>query len=249
MQDRELKAGVVGLGMGRGHILNYRTSSAKVVAICDLDEARLKRVGDEFDIPGRYRDFDEMLDAEQLDLVSIALPNDLHAPFCLKALKAGLHVMCEKPLAISTEQARAITDAVEETGLKFMVHFNGRFAPAARALKQHVDSGALGDIYYVRTVWNRASGIPGGQRGWFTNRDQSGGGPLIDLGVHRLDLALWFLGYPRATTVTGLVHSRLAEAVAEQQSRYIDTEDFAAAFIRLETGAIISLESSGCLRK
>ena len=240
---KELNAGVIGLGMGTHHIRCFMNSRANVYAVCDLDEARLAKAKAEFNIPHTFTSIDEMLELKELDLVSVALPNYLHCPVSIKALQAGKHVMCEKPMAMNAREGRKMALATKQSGKMFMMHFNSRFSNEAQVLKEYADSGILGDVYYARTVWNRRRGMPG-LGGWFTTKKLSGGGPLIDLGVHRLDLALWLMGNPGATSVSGFTHDKLAQDLACAAGKTTDIEDFAAGFVRLDNGAVLALEAS-----
>jgi len=158
---KELNAGVIGLGVGRYHIRNYSNSRANVLAICDVDQKRLEATKTEFNIPLAFAHVDDMLEVKELDLVSVALPNFLHAAVSIKALEAGKHVLCEKPMSMSAREAGKMALAAKESGRKFMMHFNYRFSPEAQMLKEYADGGVLGDIYYARTVWNRMRGMPG----------------------------------------------------------------------------------------
>ena len=241
-----LNAGVVGLRMGREHVDGFGKSKANVLAVCDIDAAKVKAVQEEFAVPMAFADFDEMLACEDLDVVSIALPNHLHEPFTVKALEAGKHVLCEKPMAMNATEAQRMVDASASAGLKLMIRFNFRFQPASRVLKQYVDAGELGDVYYARTAWIRKRGFPG-LGSWFVQKKLSGGGPLIDLGVHRLDLALWLMGYPRAVSVSAGCYSHLAKQLADSAAASVDVEDLAVAFIRLDNGAVLLLEASWAL--
>lgn len=240
---KELNAGVIGLGMGRHHIMAYQKSKANVLAICDVDEKRLAAAKAEFDIPLAFTSIDEMLADKNIDLVSVALPNFLHADVSIKALKAGKHVMCEKPMAMNAREGKKMALAASEARKKFMMHFNTRFAPEAQVLKAYADAGVMGDVYYARTIWNRMRGVPG-LGGWFTTKGKSGGGPLIDLGVHRLDLALWLMGNPGAVSVSGFCHDAIAQDIARRRGQSMDVEDFAAGFVRLDNGAVLALEAS-----
>jgi len=240
---KKVNVGVVGLGMGRAHLRGYQSAHEKIVALCDINQDRLDTAQREFNVPDVFEDFDEMLAMKELDAVSIALPNRLHEPFTVKALRAGKHVLCEKPMAMSAKEARRMTRAMEQTGRLLMIHFNNRFRPQARALKSFIQRGDLGVIYYVRTVWNRRLGVPRPGT-WFTQKGQSGGGPLIDLGVHRLDLALWLLGSPNVVTVSGTLHDTLMRDYCKRIGAKADVTDFAAAFVRTDTNAVIALEAS-----
>jgi len=240
---KRLNAGVIGCGAGRAHITGYLASKANVLAICDIDEHRLEKTREEFNIPLGFRKIQDLLAVEEIDLVSVALPNYLHAPVTIQCLKAGKHVMCEKPMALNAREARKMALAAKAAGKKFMMNFNYRFSPQAQVLKAYADSGVLGDVYYARTQWNRMRGVPG-LGGWFTTKAKSGGGPLIDLGVHRLDLALWLMGNPAGVSVSGFCNDTFARQIAKEQKKPMDVEDFAAGFIRLDNGAVLALEAS-----
>jgi predicted dehydrogenase len=241
---RKLRCGVIGLGMGKGHIRGYQSHpGAEVAAIADPDEQRLAKVGDEFHVAGRYTSAGEMLASEQLDVVSVATPNKFHSQLTLAALKAGCHVLCEKPMAMNARQGAEMVAAARRARRRLMINFSFRFTEQAQALKRQVESGLLGDIYYGRTVWHRRRGLPG-FGGWFGQKALSGGGPLIDLGVHRLDLALWLMGYPRPVWVMGGAWSPIATRLAREQGKSFDCEDLAAGMIRFANGAMLEIEAS-----
>jgi predicted dehydrogenase len=230
--------------MGRHHLYCYKNCpQANVVAICDVDEARLQAVGDEYGIKARFTQYEELFALPDLHAVSVALPNFLHAPVTIAALKAGLHVMCEKPLAMTAQEGEAMVAAAKAANRQLMMHFNTRWHPSSQAARQMVEEGLLGEVYFGRTGWLRSRGIPG-LGGWFTTKAKSGGGPMIDLGVHRLDLALWLMGYPKPVAVSGAAYSELGKELAARQGKSFDVEDLAAGFIRFENGASLILEAS-----
>lgn len=244
-----LRAAVVGLGMGRGHVSGYHNyDRSEVAAICDKDEKRLRAVANEYGLGEEccFTDHQTMLARAgelELDAVSVATPNFLHAPITIDALKAGLHVLCEKPIASNAREGRKMIQAAEKAGRKLMVNFSYRFNDQSKALKQFVETGQLGDIYFGRTVWHRRWGMPG-FGGWFGTKRLSGGGPVIDLGVHRLDLAMWLMGNPRPVTVSGGAWGFLGAAEAKRQGKTFDVEDLGCALIRFDNGATILLEAS-----
>ncbi|GGP20709.1 Gfo/Idh/MocA family protein [Silvimonas iriomotensis] len=241
---QRLRIGVVGLGIGRKHIEGWQMHpQADVVAIADPDTSRLAQVGDEFAVPGRYDSLEAMLAAGQLDVVSICTPNKYHKSLTLAALAAGCHVLCEKPMAMNAAEGREMLAAAQRAGKRLMINFSYRFSAQSRALKAQVDAGVFGDFYNGRTVWHRRRGMPG-FGGWFGTKALSGGGPLIDLGVHRLDLALWLMGYPKPAWVLGNTYNPIAGELARQSGKTFDVEDLASAFIRFENGATLSLEAS-----
>jgi len=240
----KIRVGVIGLGMGRHHIAGYQTHpDAEVVAIADLDEARLAEIGDQYGVPNRYATAEEMLAGEALDVVSVATPNKFHRSLTVAALEAGCHVLCEKPMALNAAEAREMLAAAERANRRLMINFSYRFGEQSQALKERVDAGELGEIYFGRTVWHRRRGLPR-FGSWFGQKAISGGGPLIDLGVHRLDLALWLMGYPKPVWVMGGAYNPIASALALEQGVEYDVEDLAVAMIRFENGAMLEVEAS-----
>lgn len=241
---KKLRVGVIGLGMGRAHITGYKThTDAEVVAIADTDEARLAKVGDEFSVPQRYTSAEVMIRKEKLDVVSICTPNKFHKPLTILALKNGAHVLCEKPMAMNAREAREMLAQAKKSKRRIMINFSYRFNDQSFALKKQVETGILGEIYFGRTIWHRRRGLPG-FGGWFGIKELSGGGPLIDLGVHRLDLALWLMGYPKPTWVMGATFDPIASDLAKKSGKKFDVEDLAAASIKFDNGAMLIVEAS-----
>ncbi len=239
-----LRVGVIGLGMGRHHIAGYQAHPrVQVVAAADLNETLLNEICDKYGVPKRYTDPEEMLKKEDLQLVSIATPNKFHKPLTLAAFAAGCHVLCEKPMAMNAAEGREMLAAAKKAGKRLMINFSYRFSEQSTALKQQVDSGILGDVYFARTVWHRRRGLPG-FGGWFGQKALSGGGPLIDLGVHRLDLALWLMGYPKPVWVLGSTYNPIGSALAEKQGKAFDVEDLAVGLVKFANGATLELEAS-----
>ena len=191
----------------------------------------------------RYLTGEEMLEQESLDIVSVATPNKFHMPIAVAAFKAGCHVLCEKPMAMNAAEARQMIAAAQAAGKRLMINFSYRFSDQSMALKDQVDAGVLGDVYFARTLWHRRRGVPK-FGGWFGQKELSGGGPLIDLGVHRLDLALWLMGYPKPVWVLGNAYNPIASAMAREQGARYDVEDMAVGMIRFENGAMLEIEAS-----
>jgi predicted dehydrogenase len=235
---------VIGLGMGQAHIEGWREhAQAEVVAIADSDAQRLAAVGERYGIAARFTDAQAMLAAGGLDGVSVCTPNKFHCELSIAAFEAGAHVLCEKPMAMNADEGRAMLAAARRTGKRLMINFSYRFSAASRGLKAQVDAGVFGDFYFGRTAWHRRRGMPG-FGGWFGRRELAGGGPLIDLGVHRLDLALWLMGHPRPTWVLGSTHDAIARPLAAASGKVFDVEDLAAALIRFDNGATLIVEAS-----
>ncbi|NBB95376.1 MAG: Gfo/Idh/MocA family oxidoreductase [Planctomycetes bacterium] len=242
--SKKIRCGVIGLGMGTGHVKGYQSHpQAEVVAVADTNPDRLEQRAEEFGVEGRYTDAKTMLKDETLDVVSVVTPNTFHKPLTIAALKAGCHVLCDKPMAMNAREAQAMLDASKKARKRLMINFSYRFSPQSQALKTLVAEGELGDIYYGQTVWHRRRGIPG-FGGWFGTKALSGGGPLIDLGVHRLDLALWLMGYPKPTYVMGGTYNPIATRFARAAKKTYDVEDLAVGMIRFANGAMLEIEAS-----
>jgi len=249
------KTAVIGLGVGMMHASGYLANPhAELTAVCDIDPVRLRERGAQLGVPRemQFADYRDLLALPEVEVVSVALPNYLHAPITLAALAAGKHVLCEKPLAKTAEEAAAMVSEAKASGRKLMVCFNYRFRDDARWLMKMREAGRMGSIYYARAGWLRNSGIPG-FGGWFTTKELSGGGPMIDLGVHILDLTLWLMGYPRPTAVSGQTFAAFGprgmkawggKPRAEASSSGFDVEDLAAGFGRFENGAVMQIETS-----
>jgi predicted dehydrogenase len=264
--SNKLRIGIVGAGWPSWqHMKGYREiPEVELVALCDANEQRLNQIADEYSVPRRYTSYEEMLDAEHLDAVSVCTPNAFHADMSILALRRGLHVHCEKPMAISAAKAQEMTRVSKETGKILMIGFQRRFGSHASFLKQYIDDGNLGEIYFARAVWIRRRGIPG-IGGWFTTKSLSGGGALIDIGVHVLDLALWYMGFPTVQSVSASVGSRfgtrmvkdgvLAGGAGAGGTRFqaapppgsrlsFDVDDYAFAHVNFGAGRSMMLETS-----
>lgn len=251
-EKRTLKVGIIGAGVGGLHMEAYaQIPRAEVTAIAGLNDDVVKRLADKYGVPRTFHDYQDLLAAPGIEAVSVCLPNILHAPVTVEALRSGKHVLVEKPMALNQQEAR---DMIEEAGKQarvLMVAFNHRYRSDVQWIKRYIDSGALGRIYYAKAHWMRRDVIPRGG-GWFINKTQAGGGPLIDLGVHVLDIALYLMGEPKPLSVSACTYSELgprrfqARQAANRQapSQQYEVEDLATGFIRLEGGATLLLEAS-----
>ncbi len=251
--SQKLKYACVGAGgiADRKHLNEYsKLNDVEIAAVCGSTAERTARLAEKYGIKKVYTDYLEMLDSEKPDFISICTPNYLHAPVTLAALERGIHVHCEKPLALNESEARSIVDAKNKAGRKVMIALNFRFLPEIRYLKKCAEEGYFGEIYHIRCEWRRRNGIPG--RGvWFTDKKLSGGGVLIDLGTHFLDLAMHFLGYPKAVSVLAAAYSKFGNIPARIRPGYrdqgegiYDVEDMALGVIKLSNGAAVSFEFS-----
>lgn len=248
-----LRAGIIGLGIGRNHAKGYQVQhGGQVVAICDQNEARLQEIGMLTATPpdGWHTDYHRLLSESKPDIVSVCLPNSLHAEVTIAALESGAHVLCEKPMATSVADAQRMLDAARANGKQLMIAYNRRYRADAQWIKRTVEAGILGQIYHVNAAWRRETGIPGS--GWFSVKSLAGGGPLIDLGVHILDLTMYFLGFPQIQTVSGSVRSIFGKRgmktwgrkPGDMAAQGFDVEDGATAFIRFGNGTSMQLEAT-----
>lgn len=249
----KLKYGCVGAGgiADWKHLDGYsKIGEVSIEAICDANLKAAEKLAEKYGIPKVYGDYMEMLEKTKFDFISICTPNFLHAPITIEALKRGIHVHCEKPIAMNAQEAQAMVDAKNKYGRKLMVGLNNRFTNESFFVKKYAVEGLLGEIYHAKCGWRRRRGIPG-KGGWFTNKQLSGGGPLIDLGVHFLDLAMYFMGNPKPASVVGAAYSKFDDNSSRNSWSYgssgdgtYDVEDFAAGFVRLENSATIDFEFS-----
>jgi predicted dehydrogenase len=247
---------VVGVGIGQEHIKGYKQlPNAEVVALCDVNTERAQQVADANGLSDvqMYTDHREMLEKANLDAVSVCVPNALHRPIVVDSLNAGKHVLCEKPLALNAREAQKIVEAAATNNRKCMVAQVLRFYSATRYMKELVSSGELGNIYYAHAGVLRKSGIPG-YGGWFTTKEQSGGGPLIDLGVHYLDLTWWLCGCPRPVAAFGATYAEFGPKGkgvggwgSQKPKGNFNVEDLAVGMIRFENGLTINLVVSWAL--
>lgn len=248
----KLRVGVIGVGAiatdeVHGHIPNYmQIPDAEVVAISDVNGQRAQYVANRMDIPHVYTHYRDMLAHTQVDAVSITVPNFLHAAIAIGCLEQGVHVLVEKPMALTTRGAARMMEAAQQSGKVLFMGMNNRFRDDTRALKLMVQQGALGEVYYAKAGWLRRSGAARGGS-WFTSKAQAGGGPLWDTGLVMLDLCLWMLDFPAVTSVSSVVHKASTDerawVSATEQSPY-PVEASATALVRFEGGRHLMLEVS-----
>ena len=247
-----LNVGVVGLGWaGQQHLDAYaKAEGVNIVALAGLEAPLREELAEQHGITATYAGWEEMLGHEGLDAVSVAVPTFLHAPISVAALNRGLHVLSEKPLARNASEGEEMVRAARGAGRVLDVAFNHRRRGDIMALHRIIEAGELGRPYYAKASWLRRAGIPM-LGSWFTNRNMSGGGPLVDLGVHVLDYALHLLGEPKVVSVSASTYSELGRHGRGGDQRYsamatqsaFEVEDFASAFIRLDGGGTLVLEA------
>jgi len=245
------KVGIIGAGgMVSYHIEGFKRAGAEIVAIADMNEAAAQKVADENGIPNVYGSSDTMLAEADIDAVSIIVPNKFHAPLCIQVLEAGKHAFCEKPPALSAAEVAEMITVKDKVGKTLMFNFNNRARPESFAMKRFIDDGTAGTINSAQAKWVRRTGIPG-IGGWFTNKALSGGGPVIDL-LHMVDLALYFLGYPKPTHVMGQTFDDFITnpdfkgpwGIPDNAEGVTDVEAAAHGFVTFETGQVLSMQFS-----
>jgi len=249
-----LRVGVVGLGYaGTTHLEAYSAMpSVTVTALAGKERPRLEELGRKHNIPALVDDWQDLVAIDDLDVVSIATPNALHAPIAIAALAAGKHVFCEKPLATTAAEAREMAAAARTANRVLDVAFNHRRRADVQYLRRYIQTTGLGDIYHSRATWKRNSGIPG-LTSWFTSKALAGGGALIDLGPHVIDSLLFLLGEPRVTAVSAMTHGVLGRAgfgAMDKGAQFdgghasFEVEDLATALLRFDNGSSAQFEIS-----
>ncbi|MCK4244944.1 MAG: Gfo/Idh/MocA family oxidoreductase [Candidatus Omnitrophica bacterium] len=254
----KVKIGIIGAGgiTQYAHIPCFqKLEGVEVVAICDPNELKLKEVTEKSGIPQKFTDYQKLVSSEEIDAVIVCTPNAFHREQAVAALRSGKHVLCEKPVALNSKEANEILKTAEEKNKKFMVAFCHRFDNTTQFLKKSIDRGEFGEIYYAKASYLRRRGIPG-LGGWFTTKKFSGGGPLIDCGVHMLDTAIWLMGSPEPVEVIGSAYNKFkteatdggwppsSSRTGDKYSGTFDVEDLATSFIKFANGATLFLEAS-----
>ena len=232
-------------GISNMHMGGYKALSdtVEVVACCDIDREKAEKYAAGYGIPAVYESYDEMFEKEKIDAVSVCTWNSAHKGAAIAALRAGANVICEKPMAMNRFEAEEMKKEADKAGRLLMIGFVRRFGRDAQVLKSFIDGGRMGDIYYAKATYLRRNGCPGR---WFGDKAYSGGGPLIDLGVHVIDLVRYLAGRPKPTGAYGVTYNNLGCDRASGVTGWVstssggkfgyDVEDFASALIRFEAG-------------
>lgn len=250
---KKIRVGVIGTGgiANGAHLPGYSNipDEVEIFALCDIDPAALEKTSAKYpDAKHKFEDYHDLLAMPEIDAVSVCTPNVAHYQPTVDALKAGKHVICEKPIAINAVQAAEMAATARKEGKILQIGFNQRFGPNNLALKRFIDAGELGDIYYARAHSLRVRGIPGW--GVFIDKSKQGGGPLIDIGVHILDLTLWLMGHPKPIAASGATYQKFGKRddvvgfMGQWDTEKFTVEDLSVGMIRFENGATISLEAS-----
>jgi predicted dehydrogenase len=256
IMSKKLKVGVIGCGgiAVQKHLPAIaKINEAEVTAFCDINPEKAEKSCREFGVQGAktYTDYRELLKDGSIDVIHVCTPNRSHSPITVAALEAGKHVMCEKPMATSYEEAKKMTDAAKKAGKLLTIGYQYRCMPAPLYLKKLCERGDMGEIYFAKAHAVRRRAVP--TWGVFLNEKEQGGGPLIDIGTHALDMTLWMMDNYRPKSVTGSVYKKLNDnpdcgnIFGPWNAKEYTVEDSAFGFITMENGATIILESSWAL--
>jgi len=237
-----LKFGIIGTGWpGQQHAIALAAiPNVQLRSCADTNSERLRIFVETYKPENSFEDYQELLRDRDLDAAIICLPNFLHFPASLATLEAGKHVFCEKPPTMNAAEMKVLRDESAKRGLVYFFGRQFRFTPAVRTARDVIAKGRLGKIYRARATWIRSRGIPAGIGLWFTDKNRSGGGALIDIGVHALDTAWYLMGSPRPTSISAKVFRNFAHLV---NVPIFDVEDEAHALIRFANDAIVELET------
>jgi len=235
--------GIIGAGWpGQQHARAVRAAPGAILeGVAEPNEQRVEAFRETYEPRKRFDDYSDLLADTAIDAVINCLPNDLHFPISLAALRAGKHVLCEKPPTLNGAEMRVLQEEAEKLGLVYFFSRQFRFTPAMRRAHDLIAHGELGKIYFAETVWIRSRGIPSGLGDWFTNKKRSGGGAFIDIGIHALDTAWYLMGTPPPISVTASVFQNFKHLV---RSPLFDVEDAAFGFIRFANDAVVQLKAS-----
>ncbi len=243
-----IRVGIIGAGWpGSRHAEGYQAAGGfQLVAVSDLIPARRRQLMEATGIGREYADANDLLRDVQVDAVSVCLPNSLHLPIVMAALKAGKHVLCETPPALNAGEAKKLSAAAAKAGKVLLYGFQRRFGGAEQAALQAIAKGFVGTPYHVRASWMRTRGIPTGT-GWYTDQSKSGGGAMIDMGIQLIDLAWALLGQPKPLGAYALFSQRFRGALPAEV-RY-DVEDAGFALIKFEGGKSLELSASWAINQ
>ena len=251
---KKTRVGVIGCGgISHFHMNGYKEleteGRVELVACCDIDGGKVVKFAEKYGFPRSYTDAEEMMKNEELDCVSVCVWNSAHKDCTIAALRGGANVLCEKPMALNAKESQEMYDEAKKAGKLLQLGFVRRFGEDAEAVQKLVSEGTFGDIYYAKATYLRQNGCPGG---WFGDKKFSGGGPLIDLGVHVIDLTRYLAGCPKPVSAYGVTYANLGMHRAESEMGWhveegehpYNVEDLCAAMIRFDNGLTMSIEAS-----
>lgn len=251
--ETKFRYGCIGAGgiARKKHLPGYmKLPDVKVVAVCDTFRSNAHALADSFGGLHVYTDYKKMIQEESLDIVSICTPNMTHAQIALDAMELGCHVHIEKPMALTAADAEKILECEKRTEKRVIVGLNKRYQAEAVLIDRLVSEGFFGEICHVKCGWERSSGIPG-SGAWFTDVEKSGGGALIDLGVHYLDWALSMLGYPQPKSIAGTSrmwflggNDRIRRGYKSNPDGVCNVEDYASGSVQMDNGTLLDFSFS-----
>ena len=252
----KVRIGIIGCGgiaHGKHMPALQRLPQVEMVAFCDIEEDKAVRAAGQFGVNGAktYMDYRELIASGTVDAVHVCTPNNSHAQIAIDTMEGGLHVLTEKPMAKTAADARAMVEAAKRTGKILTVGYQSRYRADSQYLKKLVEDGELGEVYMAKAHAVRRRAVP--TWGVFLDADKQGGGPLIDIGTHALDLTLWLMDNYKVKSVVGSVYRKLADrenaanAWGSWDPKIYTVEDSAFGFITMENGASIFLEASWAL--
>lgn len=252
----KVRVGIIGCGgIANGkHLPALKAvQEVEMVAFCDIIESRAQEAAKKYGTPDAkvYADYRKLLEDKSIDVVHVCTPNRSHSFITVDALEAGKHVMCEKPMAINAAEAKKMLDAAKRTGKKLTIGYQNRHRPDSLFVKAECEAGTIGEIYYAKATALRRRAVP--TWGVFLNEYEQGGGPLIDIGTHALDLTMWCMDNYKPKYCVGTTYKKLGDkfptgnAWGDWKKEDFTVEDSAFGFIVMENGATIYLESSWAL--
>lgn len=253
---REVRVGIIGCGgiaNGKHMPSLHKLPNVKMVAFCDLIPQRAEDAKAQYGTPDAqtYTDYHDLLARDDIEVVHVLTPNCAHAEISIAALMSGKHVMCEKPMAINSAEAEKMLEAAKRTGKKLTIGYQCRFRDESVYLKQEAEADTFGEIYYAKATALRRRAVP--TWGVFLNEYEQGGGPLIDIGTHALDLTLWVMNNYKPKYCLGTTYHKLnnttdqGNAWGNWDPEKFTVEDSAFGFVVMENGATIVLESAWAL--
>jgi predicted dehydrogenase len=255
----KIRIGIIGCGgiATQKHLpsLSAFKNLCDITAFCDIEKNKAVSLAENFGFTKAkiYTDYRELLADKNIDVVHVCTPNVSHSPITVDAFGAGKHVMCEKPMAATTADAEKMMAAWKKSGKKFTIGYQNRFRPEVQMLKQCCVAGDLGDIYYGKAFAIRRRGVP--NWGVFMDKEKQGGGPLIDIGTHALDMTLWMMDNYEVASVSGTTFYKLGTSKQATEGnkwgpwdhKKYDVEDSAFGFVKMKNGALINIEASWAL--
>ncbi len=249
MNKEPIRIGIVGVGqIGKSHLETYsKIPGATLVAASDVNADALSNVSEKYNIPHTYTDFHEMLKRDDIDAVDVCLHNNMHAPVTIAALKAGKHVYCEKPMAGTYIDAKAMMDTAKECNLNLSIQLSTLFSKETRVARILIDEGKLGKIYHARSTGFRRRGRPfvdGYGTASFVQKKIAAGGALYDMGVYHIARMLYLMNMPKINRISGKVYQEMEMDKKRQAESNFDVEELGLGFVKFDGGLTLDIIES-----